>query len=112
MGMPSLMPIDLLLRQQAILLGTHCSGKTVLCLIERTSCTSADLLDYTRHTDEHIARSAAQLLTATRSGVCPLVVEYVASAEDGKGRLYARQWSGQRMPRTLRLAVMDVAIRR
>ena len=99
------LPIDLLLRQQAILLGTHCSGKTVLCLVERTSCTSADLLDYTRHTDEHIARSAAQLLTATRSGVCPLVVEYVASAEDGKGRLYARQWSGQRTPRTLRLAV-------
>ena len=99
------LPINLLLRQQAIILGTHCAGKTVLCLVERITCTSADLLDYTRHADEHIARSAAQLLTATRSGVGPLVVEYVASAEDGKGRLYARQWSGQRTPRTLRLAV-------
>ena len=34
----------------------------------------------------------------------PLVVEYVASAEDGRGRLYARQFAGQRVPRTLRLA--------
>ena len=48
------LPIDLLLRQQAILLGTHWSGKTVLCLVEHTTCTSADLLDYTRHADEHI----------------------------------------------------------
>ena len=102
--MQATLPINLLLRQQAIILGTHCAGKTVLCLVERITCTSADLLDYTRHADEHIARSAAHLLTATRSGVVPLVVEYVASAEDGKGRLYARQWSGQRIPRALRLA--------
>ena len=33
-----------------------------------------------------------------------LAVEYVASAEDGVGRLYARQFSAQRVPRSLRLA--------
>ena len=54
--------------------------------------------------DEHVARGAANLLTATKSCAGPLVVEYVASAEDGCGRLYARQFAGQRVPRIVRLA--------
>ena len=37
-----------------------------------------------------------------------MVVEYVAAAEDGGGRLYARQLSGQRIPRLLRLAAYGV----
>ena len=74
------------------------------CVSSSRSHALSDLLEYTRHADEHIARGAAYLLTATKSCAGPLVVEYVASAEDGSGRLYARQFAGQRVPRTLRLA--------
>ena len=85
-------------------MGTHQAGRTVMCLLEQVTCTVSDLLDITRHSDEHIARGAAHLLTATKSCAGPLVVEYVASAEDGCGCLYARQFAGQRVPRLLRLA--------
>ena len=33
-------PIPLLLKQQAVLLGTHKAGKTVMCLVEQVTCSS------------------------------------------------------------------------
>ena len=33
-------PISLLLKQQAVLLGTHRAGKTVMCLVEQVTCSS------------------------------------------------------------------------
>ena len=98
-------PLPLLLKQQAMLCGTHRAGKTVMCLVERIACTVSNLREYARHADDKIAKGAAHLLMATRSGAGPLAVEYVASAEDGCGRLYARQFAGQYVPRSLRLAV-------
>ena len=101
-------PIQLLLKQQVTLLGKHQAGKTVLCLLERVTCTAVELMNLTRHSDDHVSRAAGNLLTATKSCTDPLVVEYVASADDGVGRLYARQLSGQRIPRVLRLAVYGI----
>ena len=74
-----------------------------MCLVERVTCAPAILFDATRHPNEQIARCAANLLTATKTCTSLLAVEYVASAEDGVGRLYARQFSAQRVPRSLRL---------
>ena len=54
-----------------------------------------------RHLDERISRGAANLITSIGAHTSLLAVEYVASAEDGVGRLYARQVSAQRMPRLL-----------
>ena len=97
-------PISLLLKQQAVLLGTHKAGKTVMCLVEQVTCSSVFLYGAMRHPDERISRGAANLITSIRAHTSLLAVEYVASAEDGVGRLYARQVSAQRMPRLLRLA--------
>ena len=47
-------PIPLLLKQQAILFGTHRAGQTVMCLVERVTCTMSRLVDVTRHPDEYI----------------------------------------------------------
>ena len=97
-------PISVLLKQQAVLLGTHKAGKTVMCLVEQVTCSSVFLYGAMRHPDERISRGAANLITSIRAHTSLLAVEYVTSAEDGVGRLYARQVSAQRMPRLLRLA--------
>ena len=82
----------------------HKAGKTVMCLVEQVTCSSVFLYGAMRHPDERISRCAANLITSIRAHTSLLAVEYVASAEDGVGRLYARQVSAQRMPRLLRLA--------
>ena len=73
-------PISLLLKQQAILLGTHQAGKTVMCLLEQVTSTVSELLDITRHSDEHIARGAANLLTTTKLCAGPLVFFFGSTA--------------------------------
>ena len=67
-------PLALLLKQQAMIGGTHRAGRMVLCLMERIACTVSQLRSYTRHTDDKIAKGAAHLLMATRRGSGPLVV--------------------------------------
>ena len=57
-------PISLLLKQQAVLLGTHKAGKTVMCLVEQVTCSSVFLYGAMRHPDERISRGAANLITS------------------------------------------------
>ena len=40
---------------------------------------------------------------ATKKGSTMMSVEYVTAANDGRGRLYARQFEAQSLPRQLRL---------
>ena len=76
-------PIPLLLKQQAVLLGTHKAGKTVMCLVEQVTCSSVFLYGAMRHPDERISRGAANPIKNIRAHTSLLAVEYIASEEDG-----------------------------
>ncbi len=49
------------------------------------------------------AATIKAIALATKKGSTAMSVEYVATASDGKGRLYARQIGAQSLPRNLRL---------
>ena len=96
-------PYDLLLATNAVILGPHQSGKTVLVLQEILGCDMFQMALYAGWMDGKCAKSVRAIALATRLGNCAMSVEYVSAATDGKGRLYARQISAQTLPRDLRL---------
>ena len=49
------------------------------------------------------ATTIKAIALATKKGSTAMSVEYVATASDGRGRLYARQIGAQSLPRNLRL---------
>ena len=96
------MPYELLLRHQAIILGPHQYGRTVLALREVPSCPVVLVEKFVASQGSRQAALLRQLVTATQRLTKPLCVEYIAAAEDGMGRLYARQVSAQSLTREAR----------
>ena len=96
------MPYELLLRHQAIILGPHQYGRTVLALREVPSCPVGLVEKFAASQGNRQAALLRQLVTATQRLTKPLCVEYIAAAEDGLGRLYARQVSAQSLTKEAR----------
>ena len=98
------MPYELLLRHQAIILGPHRHqyGRTVLALREVPSCPVVLVEKFVASQGSRQAALLRQLVTATQRLTKPLCVEYIAAAEDGMGRLYARQISAQSLTKEAR----------
>ena len=81
---------ELLLAENAVVLGPHQHGKVVLVLHEFPGCDFRQMAGYAQWRN-------GQCASAVRC------VEYVTPASDAKGRLYARHTSAQNLPRDLRL---------
>ena len=96
------MPYELLLRHQAIILGPHQYGRTVLALREVPSCPVVLVEKFAASQGNRQAALLRQLVTATQRLTKPLCVEYIAAAEDGMGRPYARQISAQSLTKEAR----------
>ena len=100
---PSDPPYDLLLEANAVILGPHQSGKTVLILQEMPGCDMLQMAQFAQWMNGKCAEAVKAIALATRQCKAAMSVEYVASATDGKGRLYARHCCAQTLPRDLRL---------
>ena len=96
------MPYELLLRHQAIILGPHQYGRTVLALREVPCCPLVLVENYAASQGGRQLTLLRQLVTATQRLTKPLCGECIAAAEDGLGRLYPRQISAQSLPREAR----------
>ena len=96
-------PYDLLLQANAVLLGLHRDGKIVLILRERPGCDMSQFARFACWSEGKCAATIKAIALATKKGSTAMSVEYVATASDGKGRLYARQIGAQSLPRNLRL---------
>ena len=99
------LPYELLLQHQEIILGPHQYGRTVLALREVPSCPVSLVEKFVALQDSRQAAILRQLVTATQKLTKPLCVEYIAAAEDGLGRLYARQVSAQSLTREARYLI-------
>ena len=55
--------------------------------------------------DPRVQRQICQIVLATLKCTQPMVVEYVASATDGQGRVYARQAGAQQLAKEVRTLV-------
>ena len=99
------LPYELLLQHQAVILGPHQYGRTVLALREVPSCPISLVEKFVALQDSRQATILRQLVTATQKLTKPLCVEYIAAAEDGLGRLYARQVSAQSLTREARYLI-------
>ena len=84
-------PYELLLKYNASIFGRHAAGKTVLVLREVPACSSQALSGVVPQVDEQTQRLLCDLALATQKLTRGHVVEYVAAATDGNGRLYAKQ---------------------
>ena len=100
-------PYDLLLGANAVILGPHQSGKTVLILQELPGCDMHQMAPFACWMDGKCAEAVKAIALATHQCKIAMSVEYVSSAADSKGRLYARQVSAQTLPRDLRLLLYD-----
>ena len=96
-------PYDLLLQANAVIVGPHQDGKTVLILQEMPGCDLLQMAQYAQWMDGKCAGEVREIAFATRQCQVPMSVEYLASSMDGKGRLYARHTCAQTLPRILRL---------
>ena len=96
------LPYELLLTNQAVVLGEHQSGRVVLALREVLSCSLLLLEKYAVGINDRQGTLLRQLLMATAKLTRALCVEYIGSAEDGLGRLCARQVSAQSLSREAR----------
>ena len=96
-------PYDLLLQANAVLLGPHRDGKIVLILREKPGCDMAQFARFACWGEGKCAATIKAIALATKKGSTAMSVGYVATASDGKGRLYARQIGAQSLPRNLRL---------
>ena len=96
-------PYDLLLQANAVIVGPHQDGKTVLILQERPGCDLVAMARFAQWMDGKYAGKVREIALATRQGQVPTSVEYLASSLDGEGRLYARHTCAQTLPRSLRL---------
>ena len=98
-------PYELLLQRHASIVGPHSGGKFVLALRELPGCTLSELTRIA-YGQDHLARQKlCQLAVATKNCIQAMVVEYIAAAEDGWGRVYARQACAQQLPRAVRTLV-------
>ena len=98
-------PYDLLLQANAVLLGPHREGKIVLILREQPGCSITQLGRFASWENGKWAAQVKAIALATKKGSTMMSVEYVAPANDGRGRLYARQIGAQSLPRQLRLLI-------
>ena len=98
-------PYDLLLQANAVLLGPHREGKIVLILREKPGCSITQLVRFACWEDGKCAATVKAIALATKKGSTMMSVEYVTTANDGRGRLYARQIGAQSLPRQLRLLI-------
>ena len=97
-------PYELLLQRQASIVGPH-SGKFGLALQELPGCTLSELTRIARGQSHMVRQKLCQLAVATKNCTQAMVVEYIAAAEDGWGRVYARQACAQQLPRSVRTMV-------
>ena len=108
-GEPFSIPIDppyeLLLEANAVILGPHVTGKVMLILQEMLGSNQLQLAACLRWNNGSHAAAIRSLALATRNVTTPLTVEYLTSANDASGRLYATQICAQRLPRELRLLI-------
>ena len=98
-------PYELLLKHNASIFGRHAAGKTVLVLREVPACSSQALAGVVPQVDDHTQRLLRDLALATQRLTHGHVVEYVAAATDGNGRLYAKQSCAQHLPKPVRAFV-------
>ena len=98
-------PYDLLLEANAVLLGPHRAGKIVLILREQPGCSITQLGRFASWEEGKCAAKVKAIALATKRGSTMMSVEYVTPANDGRGRLYARQIGAQSLPRQLRLLI-------
>ena len=98
-------PYDLLLQANAVLLGPHREGKIVLILREQPGCSITQLGRFASWEEGKCAAQVKAIALATKRGSTMMSVEYVTPANDGRGRLYARQIGAQSLPRQLRLLI-------
>ena len=96
------LPYELLLAKQAVILGQHQQGRTILALREIPSCDISLVEQLAVSQGGRQLTLLRQLAAATNMFKKALCVEYVAAAEDGHGRLYARQVSAQSLSRDAR----------
>ena len=95
-------PYELLLQHNASIFGKHAAGKTILVLREASACSALALSQVVPQVDEHTQRLLCDLALATQKFSRRHVVEYVAAATDGQGRLYAKQSCAQYLPKPVR----------
>ena len=95
-------PYELLLQHNASIFGKHAAGKTILVLREAPACSALTLSQVVPQVDEHTQRLLCDLALATQKLTRRHVVEYVAAATDGHGRLYAKQSCAQYLPKQVR----------
>ena len=95
-------PYELLLQHNASIFGKHAAGKTILVLREASACSALALSCVVPQVDEHTQRLLCDLALATQKFSRRHVVEYVAAATDGQGRLYAKQSCAQYLPKPVR----------
>ena len=96
------LPYELLLAKQAVILGQHQQGRTILALRKIPSCDISLVEQFAVSQGGRQLTLLRQLAAATNMFKKALCVEYVAAAEDGHGRLYARQVSAQSLSRDAR----------
>ena len=96
------LPYELLLANQAVILGQHQHGRIVLALREVPSCPLPIVEKYAADKGGRQLTLLRQLVTATGKLTKALCVGYIAAAEDGLRRLYARQVSAQSLSRDAR----------
>ena len=96
-------PYDLLSQANAVIVGPHQDGKTVLILQEMPGCDLLQMAQYAQWMDGKCAGAVREIALATRQCQVPMSVEYLASSMDGNGRLYARHTCARTLPRSLRL---------
>ena len=99
------LPYELILTNQAVILGEHQNGRVVLALREVPSCPLSVVEKYAVGRDGRQLTLLRQLVTATSKLSKALCVEYIAAGEDGLGRLYARQASAQSLSREARCLI-------
>ena len=98
-------PYDLLLDKGATIVGNHVGGKLVIALQEQVSCTMEELAAIAQSQPLHVQRWLRQIAVATARCTKSFCVEYIASHQDGMGRLYTQQASGQQLPKVVRKLV-------
>ena len=95
-------PYDLLLQHNASIFGKHAAGKTILVLREVLACSAQALSEVVPQVDEQTQRLLCDLALATQKLSRGHVVEYVAAATNGQGRLYAKQSCAQYLPKPVK----------
>ena len=91
-------PYELLLPENAVIAGPHQGGKVVMILSEQISCDYYWIAKCAAWKGGQHKRHIAEIALASQKGTKPMIVEYLSSAVDGEGRLYAKHSSAQQLP--------------